>query len=161
MTPAPSTPPDTWLIHVFGGITLTTAEIIAFFALVLSVIALLRPWAKEHRAQRRASFSARIEIYTGPGQNRGAQERIVLKNHGPSRARAVEARFFCEGTEIQLPVSGPHNRTTSPLLHADEEHFINLVRSLADRFPDRVEIAWSDGRWGRQSQEFYPTIQDR
>ncbi|WP_431907169.1 hypothetical protein [Micromonospora carbonacea] len=150
--------------------------VVAGLAAAVAAAALLmheRAAAKEARRQlaeerevnlqkeRKASIEVRSEQYRKVNRDRVSQEqRYVVKNHGPAEAHSVEVTFFHEGKPVDLHLSGWNHRPTTPLLHPGEELHMNYAPAWGDTMPEKVVVAWQDGRNDRQSQEFYPSHRD-
>jgi hypothetical protein len=134
------------------------SNVIALFALVISAIALLRPWWNE----RRASIEVRFEQYRKiRGDRVGTEHRYVVKNHGPAEVRDLEVTFYREGEPVKLHLGGLNHGTTTPLLHPGEELHMNYAIMMGERVPEKVVVAWRDGRrFRRQRQEYYPASRE-
>lgn len=136
---------------------LKASDFIAVFALLVSAVALGRPWWNE----RLASIEVRSEEYRRIHGDRVSSEfRYVVKNHGPAQARSVEVTFFHADEPVAMHVAGWNHRTSTPLLHPGEEMHMNIVMAYGDHLPEKVVVTWRDRRVGHQSQEFYPSLRD-
>jgi hypothetical protein len=133
------------------------SDYIASAAVVLSLFALVRPLWNE----RKASIEVRSERYRRvQGDQVRGEQRYVMKNHGPAQARDVQVMFFSDGKPVKLHLSGWNHRPYTPLLHPGEEMHMNYTLAMGKNMPEKVVVAWRDGRIGRQSQEFYPSNRD-
>jgi len=151
MTPTPPAP-VTWHVALFGGFNVTTAEAIAFGALIVSAFALLRPWIKERRKEAKASIGVRIE------QSQHGHQYIVT-NHGPAAADNVEVDF--KDAEVDRDGLGGYNRhRKTPRLHPGEEHLMDWMTAMGEEIPRHIEVHWNDGRLRRQSRDFYPSVKE-
>jgi hypothetical protein len=122
----------------------------------------LQHLAEEREATRqkegKASIEVRSEQYRKITNDRvGQQYRYVVKNHGPAEAHSVEVTFFRDGEPLELHLTGWNHRPNTPLLHPGEELHMNYASAWGDNPPEKVVVAWRDGRPDRQSQEFYPS----
>jgi hypothetical protein len=136
------------------------SDVIASLALVVSIIALLRPWWMDWRHNRKASFEVRNEEYQRPvgwKMEMRHSARFVIKNHGPAIARDVRAEFRQDGQPANTAMF-PYGRTDTPLLHVGEEYHIEYSLAAGEGEPDSVVVTWRDRRWREQRHEFWSTV---
>ncbi|MEU5962639.1 hypothetical protein ABZ777_15635 [Micromonospora parva] len=121
--------------------------------------------ADEKEANLRKDLEASIEVRSEQYRSvRGdwvdQERRFVVKNHGPARARWVEVTFFRDDVPVELHPRGLAHQHQTPLVHPGEELHMNYVLTLSEAPPEKVVVAWHDGRSEPQSEEFYPTLRD-
>ncbi|KAB1922510.1 hypothetical protein F8280_18820 [Micromonospora noduli] len=117
--------------------------------------------AANSQKESKASIEVRSEQYRKiRGDRVDEQQRFVIKNHGPAEAQSVAVTFFRNGEPVELHLMGVNHRTSTPLLHPGEELHMNYILMWNETPPERVVVAWRDGRSEDQSQEFYPTHRD-
>lgn len=145
-----SAPPVSWVqVATF---------IVSGIALVVSVIALARPWWLE----RKASIEVRLERF--PKQDREAKWnspstdfRFVVKNHGPARAKDVNLKYFVGDIEGVPGFLWPRTDPI-PVLHATQEFHFDFQPALGSDLVDCVEVAWRDRRIGTQRLKIWPGL---
>jgi hypothetical protein len=143
-------------VNVVGDVD--AGDALALLALLVSLVALLRPlWL-----ERRAVVEVRNEHVVVPDRkpgSRGSTERYVVKNQGPAAARDVEVTFAYDDPAQSLSRGG-YNQPRTPVLHPGEELQLPYYLAMGDKSPQRVVVSWRDSRFRKQTQEFYPAVRE-
>lgn len=140
-------------LHIphFGHVHVSASNVIASLALIVSVIALARPWWIGRKAALTVRYQVlpKVQITSASGYS-----RFNVHNFGPAKARKIELTFTLNGAEID-GLSLSNYRGEIPELHALDEFHIDYQRALNDVPPDAVRVTWRDGRLRRQSRTFW------
>lgn len=133
----------------------------AFSAIVALVLGLLSVWLGYllplHRAEqsaRKATVSARYEIYQRPDTGR-MQDRLIVVNHGPHAAEDVRVVSMADANGDPLPWENAMVSDYFPAtaLQPRQEHPAIFGWTMNDPRPAEVTVAWTDGD-GRQERRF-------
>lgn len=141
-------------VHVVGVLDLST--LIALIALLVSVVALLRPWW----AGRKANFDIRLNEYRTPGRDRPAREaRLVLHNAGPSAAKQVRVTVLDRDDRPYDRVFQDALPQPIPAVQAGQEFHWPIGQGFGGPVPTSAKITWRDGRWQSQSCRIWLSTQ--